>query len=134
MKSKKLLYIGLFIFVFALAIVVTVVVDGGTRREASSQPENSSLVQLEEDGRPNAETMGLVGAPPMKPADHIDRWVPELRHQGCLTCHQNGASGAPKPTADHYYQENQDGQIFRDNCIQCHADQSGQKTAFNSEE
>jgi nitrate reductase (cytochrome), electron transfer subunit len=134
MKSKKLLYIGLFIFVFVLAVVVTVVVDGGAGSEVSSQAEKTILVQLEEEGRPDAETMGLDGAPPMKPADHIDRWVPELRHQGCLTCHQNGASGAPKPTADHYYQEDQDGQIFRDNCIQCHADQTIQKTAFNSEE
>lgn len=134
MKSKKLLYIGLFISVFVLAVVVTVVVDGGKGGKVSSQPERPILIQLEEEGRPEAETMGLVGAPPMKPADHIDRWVPELRHQGCLTCHQNGASEAPKPTADHYYLEDQEGTIFRDNCIQCHADQSGQKTVFNSDE
>jgi nitrate reductase (cytochrome), electron transfer subunit len=132
-KSKKLLYIGLFIFVFALAIGVTVVVDGGNGSKVGSEQDSPILVQLEEEGRPDAETMGLVGAPPMKPANHIDRWVPELRHQGCLTCHQNVASGAPKPTADHYYFENQDGEIFRDNCIQCHAYQSGQQTVFNSE-
>ncbi|SEN24618.1 Nitrate reductase cytochrome c-type subunit (NapB) [Mesobacillus persicus] len=131
LNNKRLLYIGLFIVVFIAAVSVTVFFDEvGETTEA----EKPTLIQLEEEGRPDAATMGLVGVPPTKPADHIDRWVPELRHEGCLTCHQVGASGAPKPPEDHYIDGNQDGQIFRDNCIQCHATQNDQKTAFNSVE
>jgi nitrate reductase cytochrome c-type subunit len=130
MDKKKCLLIGFFLSAFLAVVTVSVIFGGAVQ---TAEPAESILVQLEEEGYPDAATMVLLGAPPTQPADHIDRWVPELRHQGCMTCHGSGASPAPTPPADHFYEEDQDGPIFRDNCIQCHATQNDKKAAFNSD-
>ncbi|WP_053363003.1 hypothetical protein [Bacillus sp. FJAT-27251] len=130
MERKKWLLVGIFLITFTTVVIITVRLDGQVPASKTGKP---ILVQLEEKGRPDAATMGLVGVPPTQPADHIERWVPELRHQGCMTCHGSAASPAPTPPDDHYYEKNQDGPVFRDNCIQCHATQNDKKTAFNRE-
>jgi nitrate reductase cytochrome c-type subunit len=106
-----------------------------TTETASSEVEIASakteLIQLTEKGRQDAVTMGLIGAPPMQPKDHKDRWNPELHHQSCLACHSKPETGAPTPPKDHYYDDNTKGNVFRDNCIQCHAQQNASNPAFN---
>jgi nitrate reductase (cytochrome), electron transfer subunit len=90
------------------------------------------ITQLEEEGRENAATMVLVGAPPTQPANHIERWNPDLHHESCMACHSNPATGAPTPPDNHFYNEDTKDKIFRDNCQQCHATQNDTKSAFNS--
>ncbi len=138
MKEKGVLFIAAFIVVLTLAIGTTKLQSslGSTSSEgdASSKSTQTALVQLTEKGRQNAETMGLLNAPPLQPASHVDRWNPELHEGSCLACHGKSETGAPTPTAAHFYNNDTKGKIFRDNCIQCHAQQheTKTKTAFNN--
>lgn len=139
--KKEYLYLLGFIVVMGLAIGAGMI--GKSLNTASEEPgtvtsssEGQLVVpQLTSDGREEAATMVLIGAPPMQPADHIDRWNPELRHESCLTCHAVPEStGAREIPEDHFYDNNRQNPIFRDNCVQCHGQQNDTKSAFNSEE
>lgn len=134
MKSRELLFIVAFVFVLGTAILSSII----TQPEKASSPEKTVkptlvVTQLQEEGREKASTMVLQGAPPMQPISHIDRWNPELHHESCLTCHANKDTGAPTPPDNHFYENNVKNKVFRDNCIQCHAQQNDSKTAFNEE-
>ena len=134
MKEKGILYIFGFIIVLAAAIGATKMQwDLGSTKTASTVKAKPVLVQLTEKGRPDAETMGLLNAPPLQPATHVDRWNPKLHQDSCLACHGKPDTGAPTPTAGHFYDNDTKGKVFRDNCIQCHAQQNETKTktAFN---
>jgi nitrate reductase (cytochrome), electron transfer subunit len=132
-RGKELLYIVAFVLVLGVAITAQMV--NKSSDSATTDTVNTSakteLVQLSDKGRADATTMGLVGAPPMQPKDHKDRWNPELHHQSCLACHSKPETGAPTPPKDHYYDNNTKGNVFRDNCIQCHAQQNASNPAFN---
>ncbi|MCH6266801.1 MULTISPECIES: nitrate reductase cytochrome c-type subunit [Neobacillus] len=129
MKEKGILYIVAFVVVLGLAI-------GGTKLQwsmessakVSTKTTNVQLVQLAEKGRPNAETMGLIGAPPLQPASHVDRWNPQAHQDSCLACHGKPDTGAPTPPDNHFYNNDTKGKIFRDNCVQCHGQQNETKT------
>lgn len=139
MKKEYLFLLG-FIVVLGLAIGTSMIgksTETASEEAGSVASSNETLVvpQLTSDEREEAATMVLIGAPPMQPADHIDRWNPELRHESCLTCHATPeATGAREIPEDHYYDNNRDNPIFRDNCVQCHGQQNDTKSAFNSEE
>jgi nitrate reductase cytochrome c-type subunit len=132
LKMKELSFLGLFILVLIAAI-------GSSKLYTASQEavvpktQTAGLIQLNEDGRQDAATMQLISPPPTQPADHINRWNPELRHESCLACHGVEGTGAPTPSKNHFYEENTKGKIFRDNCIQCHVTQNDKKPAFNRE-
>ncbi|WP_174733109.1 nitrate reductase cytochrome c-type subunit [Mesobacillus harenae] len=134
--KKEYLFLAGFIIVLAAAILVSndFQSDQTTTEKppAAEATEQEVLVQLTEEGREDASTMGLIGAPPLQHVSHIDRWNPELRHESCLTCHADVSTGAPSPPADHYYDEDVKGNVFRDNCIQCHAEQSAVKTTWKN--
>ncbi|MFZ7943145.1 MULTISPECIES: nitrate reductase cytochrome c-type subunit [Bacillaceae] len=129
MKEKGILFILGFIIVLTAAIGATKLqwslVSTETAAVVSTQP---ALVQLTEKGRPDSETMGLVSAPPLQPATHVDRWNPKAHQDSCLACHGKPDTGAPTPTAVHFYDNDTKGKVFRDNCIQCHAQQNETKT------
>lgn len=139
MKSKGIIFIVAFIIIVAAAIGSEKLrtshseSSGSESAVAQDQP-NTALPQLEGKDREQSATMGLIGAPPMQPADHIDRWNPEIHHESCMTCHAVPSTGAPTPPVNHYYDENINGKIFRDNCQQCHATQNDSKAAFNDGE
>lgn len=128
-KHRELLFILAFAVLLAVAIGSYVIFNDSK----SSEPQKKNgLIQLTEEGRQDATTMVLLDAPPMQGADHKDRWVLELRHEACLTCHGKEGTGAPTPPKDHYYNNDVAGKIFRDNCVQCHAEQNEvAETAFN---
>jgi nitrate reductase (cytochrome), electron transfer subunit len=132
MRKKELLYIVAFIGVITIALAATL-----WQQSDSSPSEDMSatlptgLVQLAEEGRENAATMGLLNAPPMQHISHVNRWSPELHHESCLACHGKEGTGAPTPPEDHFYDSDPKGVIYRDNCVQCHAQQNDTKTAFN---
>lgn len=139
--KKELLYLLGFILVIGLAIGTSMIAK--STETASEEAESATasgeeqvvIPQLTSDEREDSATMVLLGAPPMQPADHIDRWNPELRHESCLTCHATpDTTGAREIPEDHYYDNNRDNPIFRDNCVQCHGQQNDTKSAFNSEE
>lgn len=139
--KKEFLFLLSFIVVIGLAIGTAML--GKSNEEASGDAtkvsnvanEQVTVPQLESDEREDAATMVLLGTPPMQPADHIDRWNPELRQDSCLTCHATPeTTGAREIPEDHYYDNNRDNPIFRDNCVQCHGQQNDTKSAFNSED
>jgi nitrate reductase (cytochrome), electron transfer subunit len=137
MRGKELIFVIAFAFVLFSAVGISKLSE--TSESASTAPKSSVdqplvVSQLEEEGREKSATMVLVGAPPMQPADHIDRWIPEQHHESCMACHKNPATGAPTPPDNHFYNDDSKDKIFRDNCQQCHATQNDTKTAFNSEE
>ncbi|MBU8878370.1 nitrate reductase cytochrome c-type subunit [Bacillus sp. FJAT-29790] len=135
MKRKEILFVVAFMLVVAVAIGTQKL--GSTEKASSEVPAvqaNTVIPQLTADGREESGTMVLLGAPPMQPADHIDRWNPDLHHESCMSCHAVPATGAPTPPTNHYYDDDIKGTIFRDNCQQCHATQNDTKTAFNDEE
>ncbi|SDZ37396.1 Nitrate reductase cytochrome c-type subunit (NapB) [Evansella caseinilytica] len=121
MTSKSLLYISIL---FAMLFLFV----GCTDDSAPDEEGEPTPMSLE---RPDAASMDLPGAPPPQPTDHVDRWDPELRQDSCLVCHNNPATGAKELPADHYYNEEVGGVIFRDNCVQCHAEQIDDKPGFN---
>jgi nitrate reductase (cytochrome), electron transfer subunit len=132
-RGKELLYIFAFVLVITAAI-------GSHKLSNSSEPASATegngtvktqLIQLSEKGRQDATTMGLIGAPPMQPTDHKDRWNPEVHHESCLACHGKQGTGAPTPPNNHFYDNDSKGKVFRDNCIQCHAQQNATNPAFN---
>ncbi|MFE8694815.1 nitrate reductase cytochrome c-type subunit [Cytobacillus sp. FJAT-53684] len=134
---REILYVVVFMLVVSVAIGSTKLLStqtASTDEEVIQADEKVAIPQLTEDGREESATMVLLGAPPMQPADHIDRWNPEIHHESCMTCHAVPETGAPTPPANHYYDEDTKGTIFRDNCQQCHATQNDSKTAFNDEE
>jgi nitrate reductase (cytochrome), electron transfer subunit len=137
MRGKELIFVIAFAFVLFSAVGISKLSE--TSESASTAPKSSVdqplvVTQLEEEGREKSATMVLVGAPPMQPADHIDRWIPEQHHESCMACHKNPATGAPTPPENHFYNNDSKDKIYRDNCQQCHATQNDTKTAFNSEE
>lgn len=141
MKSKQVIYVLLFVLVVAAAISSEKIrmsfVEPETSDTAGAKTEATTVIpQLTNDGREESATMVLLGAPPMQPADHIDRWNPELHHESCMTCHAiPETTGARTLPENHYYDNDQAaGNIFRDNCIQCHATQNDTKSAFNDED
>ena len=133
MRGKELLYILAFVLVLTAALAASKF--GTSSETASSVEENGMpknvLVQLSEKGREDAATMGLMAAPPMQGKEHKDRWNPELHHESCLVCHSKPETGAPTPPKDHFYDEDIKGTVFRDNCIQCHAEKKATNPAFN---
>lgn len=131
MKIHELAYLGLFFVVLLSAIGVTKLAETRPTPVATAS-QGTELVQLSEKGRQSAATMQLISPPPTQPADHIARWNPELRQESCLACHGKAGTGAPTPSKNHFYDEDQKGKIFRDNCIQCHVTQNDKKPAFNS--
>jgi nitrate reductase (cytochrome), electron transfer subunit len=135
MRGKELVFVIAFAFVLFSAVGISKL--STSTETASTTPKlnvDQPLVvtQLEEEGREKSATMVLVGAPPMQPADHIERWNPEQHHQSCMACHSNPATGAPTPPENHFYNDDTKDKIYRDNCQQCHATQNDTKTAFNS--
>lgn len=135
MRGKELAFVIAFAIVLFSAIGISNL--SSTSETASTTPKSNIdqplvITQLEEEGRERSSTMVLVGAPPMQPADHIDRWNPDQHHESCMACHKNPATGAPTPPDNHFYNEDTTDKIFRDNCQQCHATQNDTKTAFNS--
>lgn len=135
MKSKELVFLLAFVSILGIAIFASSLSmpepeKSSTSVDATGSPEKS-LIQLNEEGRENAATMVLLGAPPMQPASHIDRWKPELRQESCMACHGNKSTGAPTPPDNHFYKEDIKNKVFRDNCVQCHAQQNDTKAAFN---
>lgn len=134
--SKEYVYVLGFILIVGLAIGVSKI---GSTEQASEELDGEAVEivvpQLNSEEREDSATMVLIGAPPMQPADHIDRWIPEQRHESCLTCHATPeTTGAREIPEDHYYDNNINNPIFRDNCIQCHGQQNDTKSAFNSED
>jgi len=141
MKSKQVIFVLLFVLIVAAAIGAEKI--RMSFSESASPDSNAPktvaptvIPQLNSEGREESATMVLLGAPPMQPADHIDRWNPDLHHESCMTCHATPeTTGARTVPENHYYDEDRTaGKIFRDNCIQCHATQNDTKTAFNDEE
>jgi nitrate reductase cytochrome c-type subunit len=133
--KKELLFVFVFFLIVSVAIGTQQLQNINTNH--SSPIEKASAIaipQLSEEGREKSATMVLIGAPPMQPGDHIDRWNSELHHESCMSCHGNASTGAPIPPENHYYENNRNEAVFRDNCIQCHATQNDNKPAFNSEE
>ncbi|MBP2239771.1 nitrate reductase cytochrome c-type subunit [Cytobacillus eiseniae] len=134
MRSKELLFVVAFILVVSVSIGASKLYSSQTetQEESTVQTEKTvSIPQLSDDNREASATMVLLGAPPMQPSDHIDRWNPELHHESCMTCHAVPETGAPTPPADHFYDQDIKGTVFRDNCQQCHATQNDSKSAFN---
>lgn len=136
MRGKELLFVAAFVVVIVVAMAASKLYNStetaGTDGKATDAP--LVITQLNEEGRESSATMVLVGAPPMQPADHIDRWNPELRTDSCMSCHaQPDSTGAKAVPADHFINNEAGGKIFRDNCIQCHGQQNDTKTAFNEE-
>jgi nitrate reductase (cytochrome), electron transfer subunit len=134
-RGKELVFLAIFVMVLFSAIGISKLFSPS--ETASTVPKTTIdqplvVTQLEEEGREKSATMVLVGAPPMQPADHIDRWNPEMHHESCMACHSNPATGAPTPPVNHFYNDDTKDKIFRDNCQQCHATQNDTKTAFNS--
>jgi cytochrome c-type protein NapB len=129
MREKGIQYIVAFILVLTIAIGATNLQNsiGSTSKEVSVRTQ-APIVQLSEKGRPNAATMVLINVPPMQHVTHIDRWKPELHQDSCLACHGKPDTGAPTPPENHYYDNDTSGKVFRDNCIQCHAQQNETKT------
>ncbi|WP_066309249.1 nitrate reductase cytochrome c-type subunit [Bacillus sp. FJAT-29814] len=136
MKEKGIVYLVAFIVVITLAIGATKLQNslGSSASETETASATVNVVQLAEKGRPDAATMTLLNAPPLQPATHIDRWNPEQHEKSCLACHSKPETGAPTPTADHFYENDTKGKVFRDNCVQCHAQQNDtkSKTAFGN--
>lgn len=138
MKEKGLLFLVAFVVVITSSIGVTLLADRPNDEQevandsgANDADKQLAVPQLESDSREDSATMILIGSPPMMPDDHANYWNPDVRHDSCLVCHDNPETGAPLPTADHYYNDDYDDKIFRDYCIQCHATQNDSKTAFN---
>lgn len=134
MKSKGIIFVVAFIIIVAAAIgseKLRTSLTASTESEATQGETTTVIPQLTGEAREESATMVLLGAPPMQPADHIDRWNPEIHHESCMTCHAVPSTGAPTPPVNHYYDENINGKIFRDNCQQCHATQNDSKAAFN---
>jgi nitrate reductase (cytochrome), electron transfer subunit len=134
-KAKELIFLASFVLVLVVALGIAKLTEPTSELVSSvSKIQNQPLIvtQLEEEGREKAATMVLVGAPPMQPADHIDRWNPKLHQDSCMACHSKPETGAPTPPANHFYNEDIKDKVFRDNCQQCHATQNDTKAAFNS--
>ncbi|EKN63996.1 nitrate reductase cytochrome c-type subunit [Schinkia azotoformans] len=137
MRAKEL---G-FVLVFLLVVIVAVACSpSGTSQKATEKTDAAppadtvaaaTVPQLESNGREDAATMVLLNAPPVLPADHKNFWQEKLRQESCMVCHATPETGAPLPTPEHYYDNQQGGKIFRDTCIQCHATQNDTKSAFN---
>lgn len=139
MKSKQIIYVLIFVLVVAVAIgaekIRTSLSESASTNSDAPKTEATTVIPQLTTEREESATMVLLGAPPMQPADHIDRWNPQIHHESCMTCHAVPATGAPTPPANHYYDEDVTaGKVFRDNCIQCHATQNDTKSAFNDEE
>ncbi|MHC0035627.1 nitrate reductase cytochrome c-type subunit [Pseudoneobacillus sp. C159] len=136
MKAKELIFLVSFVIVLLAALGIAKLTEPTSEKVSSvansTQVQPIVVTQLEEEGREKAATMVLVGAPPMQPADHIDRWNPKLHQDSCMACHSKPETGAPTPPANHFYNDNTKDKVFRDNCQQCHATQNDTKTAFNS--
>jgi len=140
MRAKGLGFLIAFLLVVITAVGCT---PSGTSQQADKETKaapptqtaaaSTDVPQLDSKSREDSATMVLLNAPPVQPADHVNRWDPKLRQDSCLACHANPSTGAPTPTAEHYYDNQQGGKIFRDNCIQCHATQNDTKPAFNRE-
>lgn len=131
MKEKGIHYIVAFIVVLTIAIGATKLQDYLSKEDAAAAAATANqpkLVQLTEKGRQDAVTMGLLNAPPLQPANHIDRWNPTAHQDSCLACHGKPETGAPTPPANHFYDNDTKGKVFRDNCIQCHGQQNETKT------
>ncbi|OIJ14749.1 hypothetical protein BKP37_07150 [Anaerobacillus alkalilacustris] len=133
---KKLKY-TIFLFVIGLLIVAISV---GSSFFSHTEPNEDQteqqtaktllLPQLNEE-RADAATMVLVSAPPPQPADHINRWNPDLQQDSCLMCHALETTGAATLPEDHYYDNNRNNELYRTYCIQCHVTQEDDKPAFN---
>jgi nitrate reductase (cytochrome), electron transfer subunit len=134
MKQKGIVYLVAFIVIITLAIGGTMLQNklGSSSTETENATAKVEVVQLAEKGRPDASTMTLLYAPPLQPVTHIDRWNPEQHEKSCFACHGKPETGAPTPPADHFYDNDTKGKVFRDNCVQCHAqqNQTKSKTAF----
>ncbi|WP_102345612.1 nitrate reductase cytochrome c-type subunit [Bacillus sp. Marseille-P3661] len=140
MRGKELLYVLAF-----LLVIITAVGCSQTGTSEDAAPEEvpatekpqavtaETVPQLDTEGREQSSTMVLLNAPPTMPNDHGSFWNGELRQESCLVCHATPETGAPQPTADHYYNSEPGGEIFRDSCIQCHATQNDTKPAFNAQ-
>ncbi|WP_017755757.1 nitrate reductase cytochrome c-type subunit [Calidifontibacillus oryziterrae] len=147
MRAKKYGFIVVFLLVLVLAVACSqtatqepTTTEPATQEQAEPVATGSvgltgtkvvAVPQLDNEGRENSATMGLLSAPPMMPADHSNYWNSEQRQESCLVCHNHPETGAMYPTAAHYYDEEQGGTIFRDYCVQCHAAQLDTKAAFN---
>lgn len=139
MRAKELYFVLSFLLVVIVAVACT---PSGLSQKATEKTDAApptetaaatatTVPQLESDGREDSATMVLLNTPPVQPADHKDFWKEDLRQDSCLVCHATPETGAPTPPADHYYDNQQGGTIFRDSCIQCHATQNDTKSAFN---
>lgn len=134
--KKEFLYLLGFILVMTLAVGVSMIGKFYDVASGDGSVDEGPLVipQLESEGREDASTMVLIGTPPMQPADHIDRWNPEIQYESCMTCHATpDLTGAREIPEDHFYDNNRDNPIFRHNCIQCHGQQNDTKSAFNED-
>lgn len=101
-----------------------------TETETNKEPD--SLPQLDSSDREDSATMVLVDTPPVMPNDESHKWNTEERFDACMICHDHPVEmECMKPPADHYYNEDQDGKIFKDFCISCHVVEHDSKTAFN---
>lgn len=137
MRGKELGFLVAFTLVLLFALGTSKLfsqTETATTTLKTIEDQPLVVTQLEDVGREKSATMVLLGAPPMQPADHIERWNPELHHESCMACHSNPATGAPTPPVNHFYNEDTKDKIFRDNCQQCHATQNDTKSAFNSKE
>lgn len=140
MKREYLFLLG-FVLLLGISIGTTMIYETSksTNEPVSTNTATNSeevvIPQLLTDERENAATMVLIGTPPLQPADHIDRWIPELHHESCMTCHaMPETTGAREVPDDHFYENDRTQPVFRDNCVQCHGEQRDTKTAFNEEE
>lgn len=138
--KREYLFLLSFTLLLVVAIGTTKIYDSLTKPDASADSVTANntnevvIPQLLTDDREDARTMVLLGTPPLQPKDHIDRWIPELHHESCMTCHAMPEStGAREVPDDHFYDNDRTKAVFRDNCIQCHGEQKDTKTAFNED-
>lgn len=127
MKPKKVLKNFTVMIVTLCSIIIFTACSGGDQNDLGVD-----LPQLSGD-TVDAATMVLISAPPMQPADHIDRWSPSAQHEGCMTCHETGSGGAKQLPNNHFYENDPSNDLFRTYCVQCHGEQLDEKPAFNRE-
>lgn len=119
--------------VFAKLIFVSLIGLLGGCSENSEVIERIELPQLSSE-RADAATMVLIGAPPVKPIDHINRWRASLQENNCLPCHATGSGGATILPDSHYFNDDPTEGVLRRYCIQCHVEQRDDRPAFNRDE
>lgn len=106
---------------------ISLLVGCSDENEASAEVELPQLTSQTVD----AATMVLVDAPPVRPADHVDRWRDSLQENNCLPCHATGSGGATILPDSHYIDNDPTKDVYRTYCIQCHVEVRDDKPAFN---